>query len=84
MISEQHRGPDLRGEQAEPREELRVGCPVIGRSRVYTQRVTRRREQQAGKPDLFRGKRSGVQGCRKAEIRGGKGTLFLLLNAAVY
>lgn len=37
MISERHRGPDLRGEQAEPREELRVGCPVTGQSRVYTQ-----------------------------------------------
>lgn len=63
MISERHRGPDLRGEQAEPREELRVGCPVCGRSRVYTQRGARRREQQAGKTDPPRETVRGVKGC---------------------
>lgn len=50
VISERHRGPDLRGEQAEPREELRVGCPVSGRSRVYTQRE-RAPSRAAGRKD---------------------------------
>lgn len=87
MISERHRGPNLRGEQAEQREELRVGCPVTGQSRVSTQRGHAPPPEPVGgeKADLPRGQRSGVHGCGKVEIRGEKGTLLLfLLNAAIY
>lgn len=89
MISERHRGPDLRGEQAEPREEPRVGCPVSGRSRVYTQRCARHREKQAGTRDLARGTARGVKGLcfltsRRTKTAEKVGCFCnLLLNAAV-
>lgn len=47
-------------------------------------RAATRSSRGGGKADLPRGQRSGVHGCGIVEIRGEKGTLLFLLNAAIY